>query len=297
MSDFLNDFEKQMKAEAAATRRSEQAQERERQEEIEAELEFQERNTAAKQKAVEARRTTLDWAWAAAELLNDAKVQPEIWTYTHFQKRRFFGRTALQGIAAEGWKLLDWQNTHYWPKPRHTLLLTPHDHGAPGVHLQFFSQIPAPHNTPTPDLLPEDVHTLSKEPLSRGDMQWPPRTNGSNGIYSIYGSFTESPRSPKPRREAPWKETDSLTIDTYDVIEELRDLHNDMADTMGRPRTEYFMPDPTETDYEEYRRSDIEGAIRRAIARLAAKHLITGPEKAAKAIEARIELGFDEIVG
>ncbi|MDB5161933.1 MAG: hypothetical protein JWM52_441 [Candidatus Saccharibacteria bacterium] len=78
MSDFIDDFEKQTNADAAATRKREAAEHRDAVAAEKAKLDYEQDNEEAKRKAVEERKITLDWAWVAAGLLTESKVVPTL---------------------------------------------------------------------------------------------------------------------------------------------------------------------------------------------------------------------------
>lgn len=288
MNNFLNDFENQIHSEAAVIRRKGEAEDAAKQRVENASLERSFRADKAREAAVAERQKTLDWAWAAAELLRETPALPEIWTHETTEKKGFFGRAVIRSsILAEGWPLLDWQNTRY-RIPRHTLLLTPGDQGTHGIHLGFFSQEDRSYTTIPPlPLQPITLHPLSRTPLSDEDMPWPPRTNQEDPMDTI--RRMAGARIKKARREQPWKEASSITINSYDYIEDEKEYR------ASRP---YITPldrtfEPKKEDYEEYQRSGIEESIRNAIARLAAKHLVIGPENTAKRIQTRINLGIE----
>ncbi|MEO6109453.1 MAG: hypothetical protein ABIP50_00370 [Candidatus Saccharimonadales bacterium] len=299
MSDFIGDFEKQTNADAASTRRREADEHRDAVAAEKARLDFEQDNEEAKQKAIAERKITLDWAWVAAGLLKESKVVPTLWTYDYVQKRRLFGHDIIaQGIAAEGWQLLDWQNTRYAPAQRHTLLLSPSAEDNSDIHLKFFSQRPPvdyvrdEFDEPAQVILPTDVHSLSREPLSEEDMPWPPRTNAED-MHDTLGRAFGVKRDQKPRREAPWKDESSITINAFDGDIEMTKLFAEMSYETGSVAHDWTKRPPIKEDYDEYKRAGIEKSIRLAIAHVAAQHLVIAPEKIAQTIKRRAELGVE----
>ncbi|MDB5161934.1 MAG: hypothetical protein JWM52_442 [Candidatus Saccharibacteria bacterium] len=215
------------------------------------------------------------------------------------QKRRLFGRDVIgQGIATQGWQLLDWQNTRYTPRARHTLLLSPSADGNSDIHLRFFSVKDAvhyfdeEHDVPAQVILPDNVHPLSQVPLSEDDMPWPPRTNEEDMHDALERAF-HMRRDRRPPREAPWKDERSITIDAFDSEIEMNKLYDEISYSGGRTPTEHKKRLPTKADYDEYRRAGIEESIRLAIAHVAAQHLVIAPEKIAQTIKRRAELGIE----
>jgi hypothetical protein len=251
-------------------------------------LDEQQKTEEAKRRAIEERKRTLDWAWAGAELLNMSDKptsRPDMREYTYIilQKRRFLGHKAVEmtGIAAYGWHLLDWQNTRYNPITRHTLILTPQDENNSGVYLRFFSEDTRDGKLIS-QLQPNDVHELPKEPLSVSDMPWPGFIDKSSGSDHVAYAFE---LTKKPTLIAPWQDNErSLTFSSFDINQEFRWLEErkaemyrshgiDYDDDAGKnPNTEY--------DYNKYRRTGTEKAIRRAIARVVAERLMVEPEVA-----------------
>lgn len=283
MSNVFDELESGMISHANKIKREADTRRREKVDEEKQKLDEQQKTEKAKQLAVVERQKTLNWAWAAASLLSMSELptsRPEVWeyTYTIMQKRRFFGRKAVEltGIAAYGWHVLDWQNTRYHPSPRHTLILTPEDERNSGVYLRFFSQ-PWNYNGGFDQIRPSDVHELSKEPLSASDMPWPGFIDKSTGSDHVEYAF--GVRKPPPLK-APWKSGKrSIEFDGFDDDQEYYLLNrrttgdsnpyersaND-GNAKLHPKTKY--------DYDEYRKTGTENAIRRAITQVAAEKLL-----------------------
>jgi len=291
MPDFLDDFEQQRRASADEIRRRGEAEERQKLKEEKKKLDQQHQVEQAKEKAVAERKKTLDWAWVASTLLRDSKVQPEHWIYNYQQRRRLFGFTAMQGIAAEGWPLLDWQNEHYWPVLRHTLLLTPRDDDNSGNHLRFFSQPSQGNKALAVELKPSDVHKIPSEPLSKDDMPWPGRISADGKGRTMIEAILE--RDMFHATVEPWGKSFSLTIDEFDSHKEYVDLFSKLEEEAGIPEAERKAYTPKEHDYKDYQEAGIEISIRRAIAHVAATHLDIAPEKIALTIKRRTELGIE----
>ena len=281
MANFLNEFDRARRTAAENMQRQKTADEREKQRAEQETLDEQyAHDTAlrtAVEKAVKERQITLDWAWAAAELLNESGAQPDVWTHTYIQPKGFFGfgRVAVQGIAAEGWPLLDWQNTRYEARTRHSLLLTPRDRNNSGIHLQYFSRS-TPFNGSTPDLQPNEVHELSRIPLSAEDMPWPGIIDPSqpeDWIDQMNGTK-------KQIALLPWKESFSVTFDGFDADKDMDEM---LMEIGGHPTPRSAGVD----DYTEYRRTKTEEAIRSAIAQVAARHTIVKPQELVERAQSR----------
>ena len=196
------------------------------------------------------REKTFDWAWATAEYLNESGIDPETWKYEYTQRTGLFGlgQRALQGIATEGWTLLDWQNTYYRRDPKHTLILTPKAEDNSGVHLSYFSH-PVKEGQ-APYILPEDVHELPRTPLSPDDMPWP------------------------TSKETPWAQSRSMEFSETISKNGVYDLADD---------AQGFAPhELTAADYEAYKKRGIEDSMRKAIVQVAAKYISLTPEAVAE---------------
>jgi len=280
MSNFFNELDRDMKHAADKARQSEDAaaaadlvHEMEQVDELYA-------TDVARQQAITERQITLDWAWGAASLLNEANILPtDAWEYDYTEKRGIFGRQAMKDTAGEGWKLLDWQNTRYYPLVRHTLLLTPSDQDNSSIHLRYFSQETSRDNIPYQQLQPADVHELARVPLSATDMPWPDsKPPGKNNA-----SVLDTSRGIAPQ---PWQDTLSLTFNAFD-----RTLDAAQSRQMTTPLLNEDAPTTEQhsaEDYNIYIRSQTELAIRRAIAGVAAKYLVVSPDMATKSLDQRV---------
>ena len=266
MDDFIDPLLRQIDSEASIIRRREADEERERQELEKFELDRLHDVEVATQKARAERKTTLDMAWAAAELLNDAGVQPNYWLYT--QRKKFFQRRANQGISAVGWPLIAWRNTRYAPTMTHNLILTPTDDARPGVHLSYFDQRHYHNDTPPPDITPDAVHPLSLTPTDEDDMDWP--------------------RS--------WKTLDKTTrlmeVNEIDLFKEAQEIFFE-THRSDAPIPDFIKEHKHRIRSIRYNHTGSEKIIRSAIAQLAARHLVIAPEKAAKTIQSRIRMGLE----
>ena len=268
MSDFIDDFERRVNAEAAEIRDRDEKMEEEELREEKARLDLIHRTEIAKRRSIEERKDTLDWAWVAANLLKEEGVLPAHMMYT--KKVTFFTRREIKGISAEGFPLVGWQNNRYHPVEAHTLFLSARDDEDSGVHLAYSTQNPSP-SDPTPEVRPEDVHVLPKEPLSETDMPWP------IGV------------------EDPWEIEPFISTEVFDFRKEMVNIFSDL-DAPYRDIPEIVAPEfraPGERDYAAYRKSGIEKSVRIAIARTAAQHLVINPEKMARTIQTRIALGIE----
>jgi len=247
--------------ELAAIQRRNNAEEREKQAAAKHDMDEMHALDVVRNKAIQERKITLDWAWVAAEFINESGVTPNLWTYEYTKRRGLFGKVALQGIAAEGWHLLDWKNTYYDRVPRYTLILTPQDANNSGIHLSYFSELVNQDGTPREAVLPNQVHPLSQIPFSENDMPWPETVTG--------GSY-ESLSNPIIRR--PWKNSRSLRYNDLSRAEILKATYEDFGQESEALLTlikESLLP--TRFSYERYAEQQTEKTIRSAIAQVAAE--------------------------
>lgn len=282
MSNFIDDFENDMQKHANAELRRVAKAEKELQQLEKEAVDLLHDTEIARRKAIAERKITLDWAWVAAELLNAESVQPEVRTYTYYKKKRLWGQKAMQGIALEGWHLLDWQNTHYWPGLKHTLILSPREEN--NSYLRYFSEQTA---GPGISLQPSDVHSLPVEPLSENDMPWPGLIHPPMNYDSIRDIFRDR-KNQKTKPAIPWQEGRSLTFDAFDSEEELKKMLRTI--NMAEQRKPNLL---NIADYDEYKKANTERTIRSAIAEVAALHLKVKPEQIAATVNRRRALGLE----
>lgn len=285
MSNVFNELGSEMESHARKIEHKADALRREQIKEEKQILDKQQKTEEAKKLAIDERKETLNWAWAAASLLNmsdEPASSPEMWEYTHtiIQKRRFFGHKALEltGIAAYGWHLLDWQNTRYHPSPRHTLILTPQDENKSVIYLRFFSQ--SMNNDGTyQQVEPNNVRELSKEPLSALDMPWPGFIDKSSGSDHLDYLFNVTQQPPMI---APWQHgARSIKFSGFDISQESfgGDWELSKQQRLDSFVHKHIVERPkSERDYKEYRRTGVEETIRRAITEVAAEKLLVKPE-------------------
>lgn len=261
MSNFIHDFDEQRREESIDLERLRIDDEREKQRIENEAIDKIHKTDIAVRKAVAERKITLDWAWAAAELLNESGVIPDLWTYEYKKRRMLFGHTAMKGIAAEGWQLFDWQNTYYYPSLKHVLFLSPRDENNSGIHLRFFSQPHYSSGEPIESLKPENVHELSRTPLSDEDMPWPGMID--EDAYNAIGGEKISIRRP-------WKDGSSLRFASRDIRIDLEKNAEKYGGDLEMFKTIFA---PEKTSYDHYASSGTEKAIRTAIARVAARYI------------------------
>lgn len=270
MSDFLDGLESEMGKHSRRLEREDDEADREEERAARAEVDAMQALNDAKRKVTDERKITLDWAWAAAELLNASDkplAQPDAIWYNHAEKRKWwFGHNVTPRVAVQGWHLVDWRNARYYPQTKHSLMLVPHDINNSGIHLRFFSQQLSGGDS-TPELQPEDVHELSREPLSEGDMPWPGLIDPADMGDVIASAFGDK----MPKLEMPWKDgVRSFVFDEMDGEREL-DLTGYRSEESERPRM------ATVSNYEEHLRAKTEPMIRRTIAQVAAERLSSSP--------------------
>lgn len=225
----------------------------------------------ARQQAVASRAVTLGMAWAASRLLAMAEkpILPEYWIREEdkFEERGVLRKRRIKtgsrhSIVAEGWKLAQWSVERYdKPHTYHTLLLTPHETSL-GTNLASFSQPWYEWQRNAEDVRPENVHPISKDPLTNEYMPW-------------------LARWPKPKYEGdvPYIPLPTITFKRQD--EQNYVIHTDL-DGYGRP------------DYKTYNEAKTDDHIQRAVGRLIAQKLVIDPEQAQKSLVA-IAQGTDSV--
>lgn len=308
MSDFINEFLHDKNKAAEEIRRREAREEREKLRSERDKLDYEHKTELARQNAIATRKTTLDIAWAAAELLNQSDARPDHWLYTQ-RPAGFFGRKALQGIAATGWPLLAWRSTRYTPSIVNRLILTPTSEAASGVHLSYFADELPRRDGPVFELRPQDVYPLPAEPTSEHDMPWPTEWTGGVGDGSIMitserddhyemvrslsklATPSSDKKSPSYRVRNRNQAYEIYLENTFDekerkALREIDEIRQSMAQRALLVKTPYT--------YERYLRSGSEAAMRRSIAVVAAQHLHIAPEKAARTLARRVKLGIEE---
>ena len=304
---FLDPFLEQTRKEAARIRREEARAEREKRREERERLDYEHETEQARQKVIALRKTTLAIAWAAAELLNQSDAKPDHWLYTQ-RPAGFFGRKAVQGIAATGWPLLAWRSTRYAPAVVNRLILTPTSVDNKGTHLSYFAERLPRSGEQADELLPQDVSPLPAEPRSPEDMPWPVTWTSDVGDGGIMTTNERDDEYEIQRMLARFKrenDPDSYQLGErfkYAVIVggpseqdrakeiEIRMLRKKSIAQQALRSEAYASPH----GYEKYAKSGVEDAMRRSIAIVAAQHLHIAPERAARRLAERAALGIEE---
>jgi len=267
MDNFIDSLQSFARREAKDIQQREFADEQRRLRNEKERLDKLHAGEVAKRKATTTRATTLNMAWAAAELLKQSGVAPMSWIrkYDHHEGATGFFRKQLKKsersqVVLEGWPLLTWQDARSYDwRPTHTLVLTPESHttGTLATHLAHFSRTTSgffygynsERGVIDTKMTPEDILPLQTEPLSKGDMLWPrgwklPRVASDPAFY------------------------EPLALEDFDAV---------------RPLTEpHYGPAP---DHATYNKLRIEEHIQRAIGRTIAKHFDINPRKATRRIQ------------
>ncbi len=282
MEHPFNELRRRYLTTRRSLKRDEQRQQRIALRKEEEELDEQYENDIDKRNAVNERRITLALASSVSILLDQHGITPsKEWMYEVpifskwswlFEEPKQTG--SLKQIALEGWPLeldLDTSDDSFQSSP-FQLVLTP-DEGV-NLHspLMWYKEVPAPSNSAEhfEPITKEDVHPLSKVPLSPEDMPWsnPNYRVGRFGNYSSHvhgfpGNFFVNAQ-PDPEETARLQE---------------RFEANKAAGNVGTPfDTELFIElhirERQKADYDLYRKLRIEKKIRNALADVAARYEI-----------------------
>jgi hypothetical protein len=125
-------------------------------------------------------------------------------------------------------------------------------------------------------------------------MPWPGAVNEPE-LGDVIAEVFGVKRKKRQKLIPPWQNGPSENLDTYDGKMALAEIDRRNSVVTGVNISTFPNGRPaTVQDYETHESLGIENSIRRAIARVAAQHLILAPEEIASTIKRRIELGIED---